>query len=181
MLPAMRLSPDTSLLAVIDVQERLLAVMSAAERVVDRCRRLAAAADILGVERVLTEQYPKGLGVTPRPLADLLPPPAVKMSFSCHGCSGFDRAVRPGITAVVLAGLETHVCVAQTALDLLARGMGVFIVVDAVGARHTIDHETALGRLAAAGAILTTSEAVIFEWCRSAEHPRFQEVRRLVL
>jgi len=177
----MRLMPATSLLVVIDVQERLLAAMPAAERLIDRCRRLATAAGLLGVDRVLTEQFPKGLGDTPASLAELFPPAATKMTFSCRGCGGFDDAVGPGIRGVVLAGLETHVCVAQTALDLLAMGLSVYVVVDAVMARHAIDHETALRRLEAAGAVPTTSEAVIFEWCRSAEHPRFQDVRRLVL
>ena len=83
--------------------------------------------------------------------------------------------------AVILAGLETHVCVAQTALDLLAAGRNVFVVVDAVASRHAIDHDTALRRLESAGVVLVTSEAVLFEWCRTAEHPQFQAVRRLVL
>jgi nicotinamidase-related amidase len=177
----MRLAPTTSLLAVIDVQERLLAAMPDAERVVSRCVRLAQAATLLGVERVLTEQYPKGLGPTPVALTMVLPTPAAKLAFSCRGCGGFDAAVGPSLTGVVLAGLETHVCIAQTALDLLADGLSVFIAVDAVASRHAIDHETALRRLEAAGAVLTTSEAVLFEWCRSADHPQFQHVRRLVL
>jgi nicotinamidase-related amidase len=177
----MRLTPATSLLAVIDVQERLLAAMPDADRVVERCLRLARAAALLDVERVLTEQYPKGLGPTPPALAAALPPPTAKLAFSCCGCEAFEAACRPGIAAVVLAGLETHVCITQTALDLLAAGLGVFVVVDAVASRHPLDHEVALQRLAGAGAVLTTSEAVLFEWCRSAEHPRFQEIRRLVL
>jgi nicotinamidase-related amidase len=177
----MRLHPATSLLAVVDVQERLLAAMPDAERVVSRCLRLAQAASLLGVERVLTEQYPKGLGPTPAALAATLPAPATKLAFSCRGCGGFDAAVGPGVRAVVLAGLETHVCIAQTALDLLAEGLAVFVAVDAVASRHAVDHETALRRLETAGAVPTTSEAVLFEWCRSAEHPRFQEIRRLVV
>lgn len=181
MLRPMRLAPATSLLAVIDVQERLLAAMPDAERVVNRCFRLTEAARILGVGRVLTEQYPKGLGPTPAALAATLPPAAAKLAFSCRGCGGFDVGLVPGVTAVVLAGLETHVCIAQTALDLLAEGRGVFVAVDAVASRHALDHEIALRRLESAGAVLTTSEAVIFEWCRTAEHPRFQEVRRLVV
>lgn len=176
----MRLLPATSLLAVIDVQQRLLAAMPDAERVVSRCLRLAEAARILGVGCVLTEQYPQGLGPTPAALAAVLPPAASKLAFSCRGCGGFDAGLVPAVTAVVLAGLETHVCIAQTALDLLAEGRGVFVAVDAVASRHGLDHEVALRRLESVGAVLTTSEAVIFEWCRSAEHPRFQEVRRLV-
>lgn len=177
----MRLIPSTSLLCVIDVQERLLPVVPDAKRVVAACCRLASAAGILDVSRVLTEQYPKGLGVTPRALAALLHPAEEKMTFSSAGCAAVAGALARGLTTVVLAGLETHVCVTQTALDLLAKGLHVFIAVDAVASRHAIDHEMALRRLEAAGAILTTSEAILFEWCRSAEHPRFQDVRRLVL
>jgi len=180
MMPAMRLDPATSLLAIIDVQERLLPAIPGSDLVVHRCTRLATAAGLLGVATVVTEQYPQGLGRTAAPLAAVVPPAASKMTFSCCGCEEF-LAAATGVDAVVLAGLETHVCVAQTAIDLLARGLVVFIAVDAVASRHALDHDIALRRLEAAGAILTTSEAVLFEWCRSAEHPRFQEVRRLLL
>jgi nicotinamidase-related amidase len=173
--------PATSLLCVIDVQERLLPAVPDAKRVVARCCRLATAAGLLKVARVLTEQYPKGLGLTPPVLASLLPPAEAKMTFSSAGCDTVAQALAGGLTSVVLAGLETHVCVSQTAFDLLSQGLCVFVVVDAVASRHAIDHETALRRLEGAGGILTTSEAVLFEWCRSAEHPRFQDVRRLVL
>ncbi len=177
----MRLHVPNSLLCVIDVQERLLPAVAESGRVIARCGRLADAARLLGVRAVLTEQYPQGLGPTAEALAARLPPAVAKSSFSCGGCAAFREAIAPGIESVVLGGLETHVCVAQTALDLLAEGLGVFVAVDAVASRHAIDHETALRRLEAAGAILTTTEAVLFEWCRTAEHPQFQAVRRLVL
>jgi len=180
MLPRMRLDPATSLLAIIDVQERLLAALPDAERVVARCRRLAEAARLLGVRAVLTEQYPQGLGPTPAELAAVLPPPVAKLAFSCIGCGAFTAALASRPAAVVLAGLETHVCVTQTALDLVAEGSVVFVAVDAVATRHPVDHDTALRRLEAAGVILTTSEAVLFEWCRTAAHPQFQAIRRLV-
>lgn len=176
----MRLDPATTLLCVIDVQERLLAVMPDAERVVARSQRLATAAGLLGVRSILTEQYPKGLGRTPPALAAHLPPPIEKISFSCHGCRPFRDAIPAGTTGIVLCGLETHVCVAQTALDLLAEGHGVFLAVDAVASRHPIDHDVGLRRLEAAGAILTTTEALLFEWCRTAEHPQFKSVRGLL-
>jgi len=157
----------------------------AADFVVARSARLAEAARILGVRAVLTEQYPKGLGPTPAALEALLPPAVAKMSFSSCGCGPFAAAVDdpapPAVESAVLCGLETHVCIAQTALDLLARGLAVFIAVDAVASRHTLDHEVALRRLEGAGAILTTTEAILFEWCRTAEHPQFQAVRRLVV
>lgn len=82
---------------------------------------------------------------------------------------------------MVLCGLETHVCITQTALDLLAAGYGVFIAVDAVSSRHAIDHDIGLRRLEAAGVILTTTEAILFEWCRSADHTAFQAIRKLVI
>ena len=181
MMSSLRIDPAASLLCVIDVQERLLPAVAEAQRVVERCVRLATAAELLGVPTILTEQYTRGLGPTAPALADRLPPALAKMAFSCCGSEAFVAALPATTATVVLAGLETHVCVAQTALDLLARGLGVFVAVDAVSARHAIDHEIALRRLEGAGAVLTTSEAVLFEWCRSAEHPRFQEVRRLVL
>lgn len=179
----MRLLPTTSVVCVIDVQERLLAVMPAAERLVARVARLAEAAKILGVGRHLTEQYPQGLGATAAPLLPLLPAAEEKRTFSSAGCPGFAAATAAGsgISAVVVCGLETHVCISQTVLDLLTTGLAVFVAVDAVASRHRIDHEVALRRLENAGAILTTTEAILFEWCRSADHPAFREVRQLVL
>ena len=180
----MRLHAPTSLLCVVDIQERLLAAMPDGQRMIAMIAmagRLADAATLLGVRSVLTEQYPKGLGHTPTELAAKLPPAVAKLTFSCCGCPAFESAITDTTESALLCGLETHVCIAQTALDLLARGLTVFIAVDAVASRHALDHEIALRRLEASGAILTTSEAVIFEWCRSAEHPQFQAARKLVL
>ncbi len=177
----MRLSSSTSILCVIDVQERLVPAVADGDVVVARCRRLAEGARLLGVPAVLTEQYRKGLGATVPALAELLPPPLEKLSFSCCGAEGFAAAIAAGFGQIVLCGLETHVCVAQTALDLLAEGYAVFLAVDAISSRHAIDRDVALRRLVAAGAVPTTSEAVLFEWCRSASHPQFQAVRKLVL
>jgi nicotinamidase-related amidase len=177
----MRLVPANSLVCAVDIQEKLLAVMPAAEGVVSRSLRLATAAGLLGVPKVLTEQYPKGLGPTPQALADSLPPAIEKTSFSCCGCTAFEQAIPAATEAVILCGLETHVCITQTTIDLLAAGYGVFIAVDAVASRHAIDHDIGLRRLEAAGAILTTTEAILFEWCRSADHTAFQAIRRLVI
>jgi len=177
----MRLSSSTSMLCVIDVQERLVPAVANGHVVVARCRRLAEGARLLGVPAVLTEQYRKGLGATVPALAELLPPPLEKLSFSCCGAEGFAAAIAARVGQIVLCGLETHVCVAQTALDLLAEGYAVFLAVDAISSRHAIDRDVALRRLVAAGAVPTTSEAVLFEWCRSASHPQFQAVRKLVL
>ena len=176
----MRLDAPTSLLCVVDIQERLLPAVPNGRRVIDRAMLLAEAAALLDVRTVLTEQYPKGLGPTPAELTAKLPAAFTKLSFSCCGCEPFAAGLG-NVESVLLCGLETHVCIAQTAIDLLLRGLTVFVAADAVASRHAIDHEIALRRLEATGAILTTAEAAIFEWCRSAEHPRFQEVRKLVL
>lgn len=177
----MRLSSSSSMLCVVDVQERLVPAVAEGEAVVARCQRLAAAAGLLGVPAVVTEQYRKGLGPTVPGLADLLPPPLEKMAFSCCGADGFAEAIPATIGQIVVCGFETHVCVAQTTLDLLAEGYAVFLAVDAMSSRHAVDREMALRRMESAGAILTTSEAVLFEWCRSASHPQFPAIRKLVL
>lgn len=177
----MRLSPESSMLCVVDVQERLVPAMTDGAAVVARCRRLVEAARLLEVATVVTEQYRKGLGPTVPELSGLLPPPLEKLAFSCCGAEGFAAAIPAAVGQIVLCGLETHVCIAQTALDLLADGYAVFLAVDAITSRHPLDRDVALRRLEGAGAVPTTSEAVIFEWCRTAAHPRFQDVRKLVL
>jgi len=130
-----------------------------------------------------TEQYPKGLGPMTADLARRLPPalPA-KTAFSCCGAAGFLTELR-GLSRpnVVVTGMEAHVCVAQTTLDLLEAGYTVFLPVDALASRYSIDHDTALRRLERAGAIPTTVEAVAFEWIGDASHPQFKAVSRLVI
>lgn len=177
----MRLSSSSSMLCVVDVQERLVPAVADGEMAVARCRRLAEAARLLGVSAIVTEQYRKGLGATVSALANLLPPPLEKMAFSCCGAEGFLRAIPVAVGQLVVCGFETHVCVAQTTLDLLAAGYSVFLAADAISSRHVLDRDVALRRLEAAGAVVTTSEAVLFEWCRSASHPQFQAIRKLVL
>lgn len=128
-----------------------------------------------------TEQYPAGLGPTvPQLAADLTILPG-KLSFSCAGGDGFAEALesQTGIQ-VLLAGIETHVCVLQTALDLTAAGFQVFLAVDATGSRGEFDYATAVRRMESVGVTLTTTETVLFEWCRFAGSERFKEVSRLV-
>src|SRR5207253_2128054 len=128
-----------------------------------------------------TEQYPKGLGPTVAELAQRVPERPDKTAFSCCAIPSvvetFRRAARPKI---VLAGIETHVCVLHTALDLLTEGFRVFIAVDAVSSRYVVDHDTALRRLELAGAILTTAETCVFEWVGDASHPQFKAISQLV-
>lgn len=174
-------SRSTSLLAVIDLQERLLPSIAEAPRVVWNVDRLARAAALAGVGVAATEQYPRGLGPTVAPVAQRLPSRAEKLSFSGWGAAGFRQAVEAAEPRqIVLVGVETHVCVLQTAFDLLAAGYDAFVVADACGSRAGVDHKFALRRLAAAGATVVTTESVIFEWCESAEAAEFKQFSALV-
>jgi nicotinamidase-related amidase len=176
----MLMSPGDTALLVIDVQEKLVAAMPEGKQVVWNVRRLLDGAKLLGLPVVGTEQYPKGLGPTVPELAERLGPLPAKLTFSCGGCSGlFADLEQKGIGKVLIAGIETHVCVQQTVLDLLAAGWTVFVAVDAVGSRFEIDHRTALHRMDAAGTILTTTETALFEWCGAAGTPEFKQISQL--
>ncbi len=174
--------PDDTGLLVVDVQERLLAAQTDAKRVVWNVRRLLDGAKILGVQSAATEQYPEKLGGTIPELAKRLPSsPQSKLAFSCAGCEEIFSAWRAaGIHRVLVCGIETHVCVQQTVLDLLAAGFQVLVAVDAVSTRYPIDHEIALRRMEASGALLTTTEAALFEWCGRAGTAEFKEISALV-
>ncbi len=178
--PTQMSATDTGLL-VIDVQEKLVPLIAGREELVRNIAFLIDAARLLGLPVQATEQYPKGLGPTVPALAERLPNRPDKVAFSCCAIpavpDGFHRAAR---TRVLLAGIETHVCVQNTALDLLAAGFRVYLPVDAVSSRYAIDHEIALQRLENAGAILTTAEAAVFEWTSSAKHPQFKQISALV-
>jgi len=176
-----RLSAADSVLLVIDVQDKLLAAIPGADALVCNLTFLLDAARLLDVPVLATEQYPQGLGPTAVAVAERLPPerPA-KVAFSCGGVPAVTDAVNAGHPNVLLAGIETHVCVMQTGLDLLNRGVGVFVAADAVASRFDVDHHFALNRLERAGAVLTTVETAVFEWLGSADHAAFKAVSRLV-
>ncbi len=176
------MSPDDTALLVVDVQEKLIPLVPEHKRLVWNIRRLLDGAQALGVPALVTEQYPQGLGGTVAELAQRLPMPAPsKVAFSCAACApAMEALAATGAHRVLVCGIESHVCVQQTALDLIAAGYRVYLAVDAMGARHAIDHDMALRRLELSGAVLTTTEAALFEWCREAGTPQFKEVSRLV-
>lgn len=174
---------ELSTLLIVDVQERLLPVIDDREGVLKHCERLIRAAGILGVPVVATEQYPKGLGPTVEPLRALLGPEAIrsKLAFSCCGAAGWvDDLQARGRPQIVVAGIEAHVCVQQTVLDLLAEEFSVYVAADAVSSRRPLDRWAALDRLRQAGAVVTTAEAIVFEWLRVAGTPEFKAVAKLV-
>ena len=171
---------DTGLL-VIDVQEKLVPMILDADALVRNIGFLLDAAHLLNMPVQCTEQYPRGLGATVPALAEKLPERLDKIVFSSCAVPSvvqtFHREARPKL---VLCGIETHVCVLHTALDLLALDFRVYVAVDAAGSRARLDHETALRRLEQAGAILTTSEMCVFEWIGGAGHPQFKAISRLI-
>ena len=176
------LSRQGARLVVVDVQEKLVPSIPVAEQLVRNCRRLIEGARVLGVPVYATEQYPKGLGGTVPALAELLPERPEKLCFSCAGTLAWGPAAEQadGRDQIVVAGIEAHVCVLQTALDLLAQGYRVHVPADAVASRHKLDWKIALRRMEASGATLTTAESVLFECCEAAGTPEFKEISRLV-
>jgi nicotinamidase-related amidase len=164
-------------LIVVDVQEGFRPFESFAG-VADACAKLVQAARILDVPRVVSEQYPKGLGHTAPEVELEGETPIEKSVFSAARADGFDLG---GRDQAVVCGIETHVCVSQTVHDLLDRGVEVYVPADAVGSRHEIDYERGLERLARAGAVVTTVEATLFELLERAGTPEFKAVQKLIL
>jgi nicotinamidase-related amidase len=175
------LSRATSRLVIVDVQEKLLPAMSDGNTVVERCGLLIRGAQLLGIPVDVTEQYPKGLGPTVQSLAELVPDRPAKLRFSAAATLPWaSNLAENGRHQVVVAGIEAHVCVLQTALDLVAAGFDVHVPADAVTTRKPLDASIALQRMSGEGVTITTSEAVLFEWCETAEAADFKALSRLV-
>ncbi len=173
-------SADGAVLLLVDLQERLMPVIHDAEAVVARAARLAEAAQLLDVPVNATEQNPAGLGRTVAPLAAYPRLVVSKTAFSPVADPGFPALLPGGAGQIVVAGCEAHVCVLQTVLGLLASGHGVLLVADAIGSRDPADRATAIDRARQHGAEVVTSEMVLFEWLRDAQHPKFREVQKLL-
>jgi nicotinamidase-related amidase len=170
------LERNQTALVVVDVQEAFRPYASFAQ-VAANSAKLVRGARILQVPRIVSEQYPKGLGPTV-PEVDLEDESKIeKTVFSAARAEGFDLH---GRSQVVVCGIETHVCVSQTVHDLLAEGLEVHVPADAVGSRYDIDYQRGLERLERAGAVVTTVEAVLFELLERAGTPEFKAVQGLV-
>ncbi len=177
---------ETSALGIVDIQTHLTAVMPA--KVLARLQRnaglLIKAAGALNVPVFASEQYPQGLGNLEPDIAKLLPDTAMryeKTCFSVTGADGFlENLSSSGRKQIILAGIEAHICVLQTAFLLLQAGYTVFVVADAVCSRHRESYETALERMRQAGVVISDAESVIFEWMRDARHPQFKQLQSLI-
>lgn len=178
---------ENSVLMVIDIQERLTTAMppGVRDRVIEQVSILLKAAECLSLPVVVTEQYPKGLGPTEVALKQLLhadTPVVEKTQFSSAAVSEVsDFLKNSGRKQVFLAGMETHICVLQTALGLLNQGYEVFVIEDAVSSRAKGNQFNALQRMRLAGAVITNVESVLFEWLGDASHPAFKKLSKLIV
>lgn len=179
------LDRERSLLLVIDLQDGYRGKLYEERRVVEATARLLDAAGLLGIPVVLTEQYPKGLGPTRAEIASHLPGDCArfeKTSFSCLGAPGLLEHLRGlGREQVVVAGIETHVCVSQTVHDLLAQRFRPHVARDAMSARFALEDQTGYAKMSAAGAVPASVESVLFEWLRDSRSPDFKAVHKLVV
>ncbi|PKL82736.1 MAG: hypothetical protein CVV24_08610 [Ignavibacteriae bacterium HGW-Ignavibacteriae-3] len=177
------LKRDKTALLVIDIQERILPVIFEHERVVENTLKLINGFKVLNLPVYFTEQYPKGLGHTESKIKIALEDSVAfnKMMFSCIGASGlFERLKKNEVGQIVVCGIESHVCVMQTALDLLANDFKVHIAADAVSSRRKFDYKTALNRMQNNGAEITLTESVLFELLDVCGTDEFKAVSKLV-
>ncbi|MEN8234937.1 MAG: hydrolase [Actinomycetota bacterium] len=176
------LTSDDAVLVVVDVQGKLARLMHEAPALHDALSQLVRGARVLDIPVIATEQNPVGLGRTIDEIASLLPNPAIpKMAFSCCGEPAFvETLTATGRAQVLLAGIETHVCVYQTARDLLAGGREVHVVADAVSSRTAANREIGLAKMRVAGAEMTSVETALFEMLTVAEGPQFKQILEIV-
>jgi nicotinamidase-related amidase len=172
-----------SALIIVDIQEKLAPAMQAGEDAIACAATLVRAARAIDVPVLASVQYPKGLGPLVPALAALIPPPeqVEKTHFSALAEPLFAGRFRAlGRAQAVVAGMEAHVCVLQTAMDLLAQRFQVFVVADAVQSRSEVSRTAALARLSRAGAAIVTTEMVVFEWLERADRPEFRPLSALI-
>ncbi|MGB7816643.1 MAG: isochorismatase family protein [Methylotenera sp.] len=173
-----------SQLVVIDMQVKLASVMpaEALHGVVKNCGVLAQAAHLLAVATILTEQYPQGLGETIPEIRQHLPncKPITKTAFSACGEPRFSQQLHRDKPQIILAGMEAHICVLQTALALLQADKLVFVAEDAVISRNPANKANALARLRDAGCVISNTESVMFEWLGNANHEAFKAISKLI-
>ena len=170
-------------LFIIDVQEKIFNPIKYKEKILHNLKKLLKAYEILEKNIYITEQNPSKLGST---INELIPQSNYilfdKMSFSIGKEKNIYRELKSkSIRSIIVCGLETHICVQQTVIDFLRNGFDIFIVADAMGSRDTFDHDIALQRMIQMGAILTTTESIIFELCKTANRKEFKEIRDIIM
>ncbi len=178
------LTKEKAVLVVVDFQEAFRSPINDFAQIAARISIAVRGFQILGVPTIVTEQYPKGLGRTADEILFSLPPDfeiIEKTAFSSCGADSFTEKLRSvGATQIVLCGLETHICVNQTAHDLLSQNFEVHLLEDCISSRFTRDKEIALRKMEISGAVPSSVETALFELMRDAKHAQFKEIQNLV-
>ena len=177
------LTADNSILLVIDVQEKLFRAIHQKEHLLDNLQRLIKGIKVLEIPILVTEQYPQGLGATIPEIAQLLPDcrPLPKVCFSCCGDTAFLQEFKKlNRKQVLIAGIESHVCVYQTAADLIAAGYEVYAVSDTISSRTEQNRDIGLKMMTQLGAKLTSTEAALFELLKVAKGDKFKAISQIV-
>lgn len=178
------LNTEDSLLIIIDIQEKLLKAACESEKIASNVVKMAKASNILSVPVIVTEQYPKGLGETVSVLKDALASDVCvieKTSFSALSEGKFkDKIDSFNKKQVLICGIETHICVLQTALDLHNAGYDVYILADCSSSRQFAEHNTAVELLKQYNIKIVSTEIVLFEWLKTSKHPKFKEIQALI-
>lgn len=177
------LSKEKTILVLVDIQEKLLKVMWKKEELVLNVSKLIKAFKIMKLPILLTEQYPQGMGQTDQSISELLKEvkPMEKICFSCMGKDEFSERIKSsGKDQVVLCGIESHICVLQTALDLLHQGYFVYVPYDGTSSRKESDCRNALDRMQKEGAVIGSIESAIFELLKTADSPAFRQILRII-
>lgn len=177
------LNEKDSLLLIIDIQDRLVNAL-AKDTIVDKAAKITAAANILEIPVLVSEQYPKGLGHTVLPVAEKLPAGTEiteKTSFSLLKEDGFlEKLKYYNKKQIIICGIETHICVYQTAAELIEAGFEVTVAKDICASRNKYEFEQGIEAMQASGAKISCLEIILFEWLRGAKHPKFKEVQALI-
>ncbi len=177
------LNVDNTALIIIDIQGKLWNVMYEKEDLKENAQKLIKGMQVMGIPIILTEQNPNGLGPTLPELMELLPEarPIPKFSFSCCRDKGFNQAIKDlNRKQLLICGIESHICVYQTTLELLQQGYEVQVVADVVSSRIVRNRDIALSRMQSEGAKLTTTEMAIYELLQTAESPRFKDMLKVI-
>lgn len=179
----MRIDKDKTIALIVDVQEKLIPHIYNKDAILERIKILLQGLKILEIPMILNEQYKKGLGNTIAPIKELIPDVKSyeKVTFSCcQNTPTLTHVLESGRKIALVVGAETHVCIMQTCLDLIASGITPVLIVDCVGSRNPLDHDIAIKRMSQAGVMLATVESVLFELCKSSKDPAFKDISQLI-
>ena len=177
------LNKENCIFAIIDVQDKLVKAAKGGESLAENVSKVAKAAQILDIPVIITEQYPKGLGATVAQVKNALSNAKLieNTSFSAMNEPEFENElVNIGKTQILICGIETHICVLQTAADLLSKGYEVYVLKDGVSSRKEFENDTGIELLKQYGAKITCTEIVLFEWLKTSKNPNFKQIQALI-